>query len=180
MIPRDDITHWREHAPWSEDFQVEQDLVISRALVAIFSDPVLAGALAFRGGTALYKLYLMPPARYSEDIDLIQIAPGPAGPQTIPGIDRPSASAILAEVGPDLDAFASAERLAAWAGVCPGNDRSAGKRRGGRARMGKRSAMSLFVARFSRSEPTASRTIDTAAFVWRSSKPASRRRFAAV
>ena len=53
--------------------------------------------------------------------------------QTIPGIDRPSACAILAEIGPDLDVFASAERLAAWAGVCPGNDRSAGKRR--RARM---------------------------------------------
>ena len=28
MIPRDDITHWRERAPWSEDFQVEQDLVM--------------------------------------------------------------------------------------------------------------------------------------------------------
>ena len=80
MIPRDYITQWRERAPWSEDFQVEQDLVISRALVAIFSDPVLAGALAFRGGTALYKLYLTPPARYSEDIDLVQIEPGPAGP----------------------------------------------------------------------------------------------------
>ncbi len=80
MIPRDYITQWRERAPWSEDFQVEQDLVISRALVEIFSDPVLAGALAFRGGTALYKLYLTPPARYSEDIDLIQVEPGPAGP----------------------------------------------------------------------------------------------------
>ena len=80
MIPRDYITQWRERAPWSEDFQVEQDLVISRALVEIFSDPVLAGALAFRGGTALYKLYLTPPARYSEDIDLVQVEPGPAGP----------------------------------------------------------------------------------------------------
>ena len=80
MIPRDYITQWRERAPWSEDFQVEQDLVISRALVEMFSDPVLAGALAFRGGTALYKLYLTPPARYSEDIDLVQVAPGPAGP----------------------------------------------------------------------------------------------------
>ena len=80
MIPRDYITHWREQAPWGEDFQVEQDLVISRALVTIFSDPVLAGAFAFRGGTALYKLYLTPSARYSEDIDLIQIEPGPAGP----------------------------------------------------------------------------------------------------
>ncbi len=79
MIPRDYITQWRERAPWADDFQVEQDLVISRALVEIFSDPVLAGALAFRGGTALYKLYLTPPARYSEDIDLVQVEPGPAG-----------------------------------------------------------------------------------------------------
>ena len=80
MIPRDYITEWRGRAPWSEDFQVEQDLIISRALVEIFSDPILAGALALRGGTALYKLYLTPPARYSEDIDLVQVRPGPAGP----------------------------------------------------------------------------------------------------
>ena len=80
MIPRDYITQWRERAPWNEDFQVEQDLIISRALVEMFSNPVLAGTLAFRGGTALYKLYLTPPSRYSEDIDLVQIAPGPAGP----------------------------------------------------------------------------------------------------
>ena len=80
MIPRDYITQWREKAPWCEDFQVEQDLIVSRALVEIFSNAVLAGALSFRGGTALYKLYLTPPARYSENIDLVQIAPGPAGP----------------------------------------------------------------------------------------------------
>ena len=80
MIPRDYITEWRAWAPWVEDSQVEQDLVISRALVEIFSKPVLAEALAFRGGTALYKLYLTPPARYSEDIDLVQVVPGPAGP----------------------------------------------------------------------------------------------------
>ncbi len=80
MIPRDYITEWREHAPWSEDFQVEQDLIISRALVEMFSDSVLSEGLAFRGGTALYKLYLTPPARYSEDIDLIQVRPGPFGP----------------------------------------------------------------------------------------------------
>ena len=80
MIPRDYITEWWARAPWSEGFQVEQDLVISRALVEMFSDPVLTEGLAFRGGTALYKLYLTPPARYSEDIDLIQVEPGPAGP----------------------------------------------------------------------------------------------------
>ena len=80
MIPRDYITEWRAQAPWIQDFQVEQDLVISRALVAIFSHPLLKDALAFRGGTALYKLHLKPAARYSEDIDLVQVKAEPAGP----------------------------------------------------------------------------------------------------
>lgn len=79
MIPRDHILEWREQAPWPQDFQVEQDLVISRALVEIFSQPVLHDALAFRGGTALYKLHL-PAARYSEDIDLVQTRAEVAGP----------------------------------------------------------------------------------------------------
>lgn len=80
MIPRDYITEWRAEAPWVQDLQVEQDLVISRALVEIFNHPLLAKSLAFRGGTALYKLHLKPPARYSEDIDLVQIKAEPAGP----------------------------------------------------------------------------------------------------
>jgi predicted nucleotidyltransferase component of viral defense system len=80
MITRDYITEWRKQAPWVQDFQVEQDLVISKALASIFSDPVLSKAVAFRGGTALYKLYVKPPARYSEDIDLVQIKAEPAGP----------------------------------------------------------------------------------------------------
>ena len=79
MIPRDYVTEWRSEAPWVDDAQVEQDLVISKALVDIFSHPVLYDALAFRGGTAFYKLYL-PPARYSEDIDLVQVQAEPAGP----------------------------------------------------------------------------------------------------
>ena len=79
MIPRDYITEWRTHAPWVDDLQVEQDLVISRALVDIFSEETLSDAFAFRGGTALYKLHL-PAARYSEDIDLVQIRAEPAGP----------------------------------------------------------------------------------------------------
>ena len=78
MIPRDYITEWREQAPWVDDAQVEQDLAISRALVAIFSNEILRDALTFRGGTALYKLYL-PAARYSEDIDLVQKRSEPAG-----------------------------------------------------------------------------------------------------
>ena len=47
MIPRDYITEWRASAPWVPDWQVEQDLVISRALVDIFTHPLLARSLAF-------------------------------------------------------------------------------------------------------------------------------------
>ena len=80
MIPRDYITEWRAYAPWVQDFQVEQDLVISRALVEIFSHAHLRDALAFRGGTAIYKLHLKPPARYSEDIDLVETKGEAAAP----------------------------------------------------------------------------------------------------
>lgn len=80
MIPKPYIAKWQEHAPWKQFYQVEQDLVISRALVQIFSDDFLKDNLAFRGGTALHKLYLNPAPRYSEDIDLVQIKPGPIKP----------------------------------------------------------------------------------------------------
>ena len=80
MVPRAYITAWRSVVPWQTNEQVEQDLVISRALVEIFSDDLLREHLAFRGGTALYKLYFTPAVRYSEDIDLIQIKTGPIGP----------------------------------------------------------------------------------------------------
>jgi len=79
MIPNDYITQWRSHAPWIQDAWVEQDLIICRTLVEIFRVPELAEHLAFRGGTALYKLYLTPAARYSEDIDLVQTMPEPIG-----------------------------------------------------------------------------------------------------
>lgn len=80
MIPRACITGWRATAPWSTDAQVEQDLVLSRALVEIFNSPELAANLAFRGGTALHKLCFSPARRYSEDLDLVQSSPGPIGP----------------------------------------------------------------------------------------------------
>lgn len=54
--------------------------MIERALIEIFSDPFLNENLAFRGGTALHKLFLKPQARYSEDIDLVQIKTGPIKP----------------------------------------------------------------------------------------------------
>jgi predicted nucleotidyltransferase component of viral defense system len=77
MIPQAYITEWNQQVPWKYIEQAEQDLVISRALVEIFSDEWLASHLAFRGGTALHKLYLQPQSRYSEDIDLVQVLAEP-------------------------------------------------------------------------------------------------------
>lgn len=72
MIPINEIKAWSNVVPWITDEQIEQDLVICRSLVEIFSDDFLAENLVFRGGTALHKLYLQPQPRYSEDIDLVQ------------------------------------------------------------------------------------------------------------
>jgi predicted nucleotidyltransferase component of viral defense system len=77
MIPQAYITEWSNYVPWQTNEQVEQDLVICRALVEIFKDDFLANSLAFRGGTALHKLYLQPQPRYSEDIDLVQVRSEP-------------------------------------------------------------------------------------------------------
>lgn len=80
MIPEAYIQEWREVAPWQTLEMVEQDLILSRALSDIFCDKTLSTLVAFRGGTALHKLYFRSPQRYSEDIDLVQIKAGPIGP----------------------------------------------------------------------------------------------------
>lgn len=80
MIPQHYIIEWSAVAPWKANEQVEQDLVISRSLVELFSDKYISDSLTFRGGTALHKLFLNPPSRYSEDIDLVQVTDGPFGP----------------------------------------------------------------------------------------------------
>ena len=72
MIPADFIAEWRAQTRWPSDEQVEQDLVLSRALVTIFEDPELASAVALRGGTALHKLHFSPPRRYSNDIITVE------------------------------------------------------------------------------------------------------------
>ena len=66
MINRTAIQQWSEHAPWIDNAQIEQDLIICRALVAIFSDEFLASQLAFRGGTVsvtrnIWSLWLTRP-----------------------------------------------------------------------------------------------------------------------
>ena len=55
---------------------------------------------------------------------------------TIPGIDRIGAAMLLVEIGTDMAVFGSADRLASWVGLCPGNNESAGKRKSGRTRKG--------------------------------------------
>ena len=80
MVPRNAIVEWATKYPWQRNEQVEQDLIICRALVAIFSDPLLSDLLAFKGGTAIHKLYFENQPRYSEDIDLVQVSPGPIKP----------------------------------------------------------------------------------------------------
>lgn len=80
MIPRAHITAWRKHAPWPDNSHVEQDLVLSRALIELYRHPPIAEQVVFRGGTALHKLFFDPPGRYSEDLDLVQRDAGPIGP----------------------------------------------------------------------------------------------------
>lgn len=58
--------------------------------------------------------------------------------QTLPGADEIGAALLLVEIGTDMDAFGSADRLASWVGICPGNNESAGKRKSGRTRRGNR------------------------------------------
>lgn len=56
--------------------------------------------------------------------------------QTLPGVDLIGAAMLLVEIGTDMDAFGTADRLASWVGICPGNNESAGKRKSGRVRKG--------------------------------------------
>ena len=80
MIPAQNSVAWGNVVPWTDPRQVEQDLIISRALVEIFSDEMLREELRVRGGTALSKLHFAAPLRYSEDIDLVRASTGPIGP----------------------------------------------------------------------------------------------------
>lgn len=80
MIPQNFIEKWRPHAEWQTQDMVEQDLIISRALVCLYNNPSIKEKLVFRGGTALHKIFIKPAARYSEDIDFVQLHPEPIGP----------------------------------------------------------------------------------------------------
>ncbi len=79
MIPNSYIQAWSPKAPWPDLRQVEQDLIICRALCDLFNAPALNGKIAFRGGTAINKLLFKQSLRYSEDIDLVQTQAEPIG-----------------------------------------------------------------------------------------------------
>jgi predicted nucleotidyltransferase component of viral defense system len=79
LIPHAYLQAWSIQAPWPDARQVEQDLIISRALCDLFNAPTLQGKIAFRGGTAIHKLLFEQPLRYSEDIDLVQTQAEPIG-----------------------------------------------------------------------------------------------------
>ena len=77
-ITRQDILAHQAVVPWAAQYQVEQDLLLCRAMVALFDDKFLSSQIAMRGGTLLHKVHLAPPARYSEDIDLVVVGTRPA------------------------------------------------------------------------------------------------------
>lgn len=79
MMPRKDIIQWSVSHPWQNENQVEQDLLLSRAMVEIANDPLLGKELVLRGGTAFHKLFLPEPYRYSEDLDFVRTTTGGIG-----------------------------------------------------------------------------------------------------
>ena len=76
-ITRQDIFAHQVVVPWSAQHQVEQDLLLCRAMVALFDDAFLGSQIAMRGGTLLHKVHLAPASRYSEDIDLVVVGTRP-------------------------------------------------------------------------------------------------------
>jgi predicted nucleotidyltransferase component of viral defense system len=79
MIPQIAITAWRNVAPWASIDQVEQDLILSRAICELYQRPEIRENLVFRGGTALHKLFFSQSGRYSEDLDFVQMHAKPIG-----------------------------------------------------------------------------------------------------
>lgn len=76
MIPANVITAWAVDHPWPTRSQVEQDLLLSQAICEIANHSYLGEELVFRGGTALHKLHINTPYRYSEDLDYVRVSGG--------------------------------------------------------------------------------------------------------
>ena len=79
MIYASDITGWSVNHPWATRDNIEQDLLLSQAICEIANDSLLGDELVIRGGTALHKLFLPKPYRYSEDLDYVRSSAGGIG-----------------------------------------------------------------------------------------------------
>ncbi len=77
MIPPPVLAAWRGRAPWRDDRQVAQDLILSILAIRVAVHPHLATRLVWRGGTCLHKLHLDHPRRYSEDLDYVLVGDVP-------------------------------------------------------------------------------------------------------
>lgn len=79
MISQSAIIAWQNVMPWAGTDQIEHDLILTRAISELYNNDIIARNLIFRGGTALHKLFLEKAGRFSEDLDFVQVAPGPIG-----------------------------------------------------------------------------------------------------
>lgn len=110
MIPEPVLTQWRQRAPWAEDHQVAQDLLLSLLAIRVAQHPRLSSALAWRGGTALHKLHLETARRYSEDLDYVLVS------QVSHATVADTLKAVVREAGLESDRDAvSQSRVRVWA-----------------------------------------------------------------
>lgn len=93
-LTRQDVLAHQAIVPWPSQRQVEQDLLLCRAMAAVFSDGFLRGQVAMRGGTLLHKVYLAPAALFSEDIDLVVVGDRPEDQESA-DVSRREFGAIL-------------------------------------------------------------------------------------
>jgi predicted nucleotidyltransferase component of viral defense system len=96
-----EVTAWGVTHPWASADQIEQDLLLSRAICDIATHPYLGKELVFRGGTALHKLHLLKPLRYSEDLDYVRVTAGGVGPvlDALKGIGRDLSFKVDSTIG---------------------------------------------------------------------------------
>lgn len=112
MIPRPVLTAWRNRAPWRDDRQVAQDLILSLLAIRVAGHPVLGECLAWRGGTCLHKLHLEKARRYSEDLDYVLVGEAKYS-EVKTGLEE-----VIAGFGMDLPrSEVSSTRVSVWGEV---------------------------------------------------------------
>jgi len=102
MIAYNAITAWGVTHPWPSREQVEQDMLLSKAICDIYENEWLAGELLLRGGTAINKLVLKQAYRYSEDLDFVRVHPGGIGDimKTLTEMGKATGYQVKTRIGP--------------------------------------------------------------------------------